>query len=238
ILAAALLALIPLMLVQQLTSTALFHAETLPIVVYALGVLALGLLDDTLARGPGDGSPTRLARARSGAAARRALHRCAQGGRLARAGTAGDELPGALQRALAAGGGRAGPRDQRVQPARPAPRALDEGAPAPRRRLHGRLGRDAPAVDARPVRRARARGRLLRPARAGDARRHRGQPPGRARRPVAGAHAVRDRAAGGARTARRDHRLWRVALNFRVCRTDTRAARTRLLGQALMTSHT
>ncbi len=52
VLAAALLALIPLMLVQQLTSTALFHAETLPIAVYALGVLALGLLDDTLAPEP------------------------------------------------------------------------------------------------------------------------------------------------------------------------------------------
>jgi len=49
ILAAALLALIPLMLVQRLTSTGLFHAETLPIAVYALGVLALGLIDDTLA---------------------------------------------------------------------------------------------------------------------------------------------------------------------------------------------
>jgi UDP-GlcNAc:undecaprenyl-phosphate GlcNAc-1-phosphate transferase len=49
ILAPALLALIPLMLVQRLTSTGLFHAETLPIAVYALGVLALGLIDDTLA---------------------------------------------------------------------------------------------------------------------------------------------------------------------------------------------
>jgi UDP-GlcNAc:undecaprenyl-phosphate GlcNAc-1-phosphate transferase len=48
-LAAALLALIPLMLIQELTSTALFHAEALPIAVYALGVLALGLIDDLLA---------------------------------------------------------------------------------------------------------------------------------------------------------------------------------------------
>jgi UDP-GlcNAc:undecaprenyl-phosphate/decaprenyl-phosphate GlcNAc-1-phosphate transferase len=54
ILAAALLAMIPLMLVQRLTSTGLFHAETLPIAVYALGVLALGLIDDTLA--PDDAS--------------------------------------------------------------------------------------------------------------------------------------------------------------------------------------
>jgi len=59
ILAAALLALIPLMLVQRLASTALFHAETLPIAVYALGVIALGLIDDTLAPEPAsvEGSP-------------------------------------------------------------------------------------------------------------------------------------------------------------------------------------
>ncbi len=52
-LAAALLALIPLMLLQRLSSTAIFHPETVPIAIYALGVLALGLIDDTL------GSPTR-----------------------------------------------------------------------------------------------------------------------------------------------------------------------------------
>lgn len=49
-LAAALLALIPLMLLQKLASTQVFHPEVLPIAVYALGVLALGLVDDTLAR--------------------------------------------------------------------------------------------------------------------------------------------------------------------------------------------
>jgi UDP-GlcNAc:undecaprenyl-phosphate GlcNAc-1-phosphate transferase len=48
--AAALLALIPLMLVQRLASEAVFYPVALPIAVYALGVLALGLLDDTLAR--------------------------------------------------------------------------------------------------------------------------------------------------------------------------------------------
>jgi UDP-GlcNAc:undecaprenyl-phosphate GlcNAc-1-phosphate transferase len=46
--AATLIALIPLTLLGKLTSTELFHPETLPIVVYALGVLALGLIDDTL----------------------------------------------------------------------------------------------------------------------------------------------------------------------------------------------
>ncbi len=50
--AAGLLALIPLMLVQRLASTAVFHPEELPVVFYALGVLALGLIDDTLAPEP------------------------------------------------------------------------------------------------------------------------------------------------------------------------------------------
>jgi UDP-GlcNAc:undecaprenyl-phosphate/decaprenyl-phosphate GlcNAc-1-phosphate transferase len=49
-LAAALLALIPLTLLARLASTQVFHPELLPIAVYALGVLALGLLDDTLDR--------------------------------------------------------------------------------------------------------------------------------------------------------------------------------------------
>ena len=51
-LAAALVALIPLMLVQELTSTELFHPELLPIAVYVLGVTALGLVDDTLGEDP------------------------------------------------------------------------------------------------------------------------------------------------------------------------------------------
>ncbi len=52
-LAASLLALIPLMLVEKLASTQVFHAEVLPIAVYALGVIGLGLIDDTLgASGP------------------------------------------------------------------------------------------------------------------------------------------------------------------------------------------
>ncbi len=47
-LAAALLGLIPLMLLQRLASTAVFHPEIFPIGVYALGVIGLGLVDDTL----------------------------------------------------------------------------------------------------------------------------------------------------------------------------------------------
>ncbi|MGO9322677.1 MAG: hypothetical protein ACLQBY_18000 [Solirubrobacteraceae bacterium] len=50
-LAAALLALIPLVLLQRLASTQVLPPELLPIAVYALGVLALGLLDDTLGHG-------------------------------------------------------------------------------------------------------------------------------------------------------------------------------------------
>jgi UDP-GlcNAc:undecaprenyl-phosphate/decaprenyl-phosphate GlcNAc-1-phosphate transferase len=54
-LAAALLALIPLMLVQVLGSADVFHPEIFPIAVYALGVLALGLIDDTLGERPEQG---------------------------------------------------------------------------------------------------------------------------------------------------------------------------------------
>jgi UDP-GlcNAc:undecaprenyl-phosphate GlcNAc-1-phosphate transferase len=48
VLGAALLALIPLMLLQVLASAEVFHPEVWPVAVYALGVLALGLIDDTL----------------------------------------------------------------------------------------------------------------------------------------------------------------------------------------------
>jgi UDP-GlcNAc:undecaprenyl-phosphate GlcNAc-1-phosphate transferase len=53
-LAAAPIALIPLLALQRFASTDVLPARLLPIAVYALGVLALGLLDDTLAGG-GDG---------------------------------------------------------------------------------------------------------------------------------------------------------------------------------------
>jgi UDP-GlcNAc:undecaprenyl-phosphate/decaprenyl-phosphate GlcNAc-1-phosphate transferase len=52
VLAAALLALIPLTLLERLASSDLFHREILPVVLYATGVLALGLIDDTLAPRP------------------------------------------------------------------------------------------------------------------------------------------------------------------------------------------
>ncbi len=58
IVAAALLALIPLVLLQRLAGSAVFHLEALPIAIYALGVATLGLIDDTLAEDRAD-SPTR-----------------------------------------------------------------------------------------------------------------------------------------------------------------------------------
>jgi UDP-GlcNAc:undecaprenyl-phosphate/decaprenyl-phosphate GlcNAc-1-phosphate transferase len=70
IIAAALLALIPLMLVQRLASTAVFYPVMLPVALYALGVLALGLIDDTLAREDGDGSLQRGWRGHGAAALR------------------------------------------------------------------------------------------------------------------------------------------------------------------------
>jgi UDP-GlcNAc:undecaprenyl-phosphate GlcNAc-1-phosphate transferase len=46
--AGALLALVPLALVERLERASVFHPETLAVVVYVLGVAFLGLVDDTL----------------------------------------------------------------------------------------------------------------------------------------------------------------------------------------------
>jgi UDP-GlcNAc:undecaprenyl-phosphate GlcNAc-1-phosphate transferase len=54
-LAAALIALIPLLLVQRLASTQVLPNEFLPIAVYAFGVLALGLVDDAFGASGEDG---------------------------------------------------------------------------------------------------------------------------------------------------------------------------------------
>ncbi len=48
IVAAALIALIPLVLLQRLAGAKVFHPEVLPIALYVLGVATLGLIDDTL----------------------------------------------------------------------------------------------------------------------------------------------------------------------------------------------
>jgi UDP-N-acetylmuramyl pentapeptide phosphotransferase/UDP-N-acetylglucosamine-1-phosphate transferase len=59
VLAASLIALVALMLLERLASSEVFHPEELPIAVYALGVLALGLLDDTLGERHGTWPPPR-----------------------------------------------------------------------------------------------------------------------------------------------------------------------------------
>src|SRR5436190_157463 len=68
--AAALVALVPLTLLSRLASAEVFHPETLPVAAYALGVLALGLIDDTLG-GAGAGAEAEVgsssARARADA---------------------------------------------------------------------------------------------------------------------------------------------------------------------------
>jgi UDP-GlcNAc:undecaprenyl-phosphate GlcNAc-1-phosphate transferase len=51
-LAAALMALVPLSLIQVLGSGEVFHPETAPIALYVLGVAALGLIDDVFAGQP------------------------------------------------------------------------------------------------------------------------------------------------------------------------------------------
>ncbi len=48
IVAAALLALVPLTLIERLAHTAILYPRLLPVAVYALGVACLGLIDDTL----------------------------------------------------------------------------------------------------------------------------------------------------------------------------------------------
>lgn len=61
-LAGALVALIPLLLLQVLASAELFHPELEPIAIYVLGVIALGLIDDTLGERPrGNGGEAREA---------------------------------------------------------------------------------------------------------------------------------------------------------------------------------
>ena len=57
VLAAAVVALVPLMALSKLAGTHVFHAEITPIALYCLGVLCLGLLDDTLGDEPRRGGP-------------------------------------------------------------------------------------------------------------------------------------------------------------------------------------
>src|SRR5438445_12580869 len=68
VLAAALLALIPLELLARLASAEVFHAELLPIALYTIGTMALGLVDDVLGEGAA-GRPARRGWRGHGAAA-------------------------------------------------------------------------------------------------------------------------------------------------------------------------
>jgi len=54
--AAALLALVPLTLIERLAHTAILYPHLIPVAVYALGVACLGLIDDTLG-GVSSGAP-------------------------------------------------------------------------------------------------------------------------------------------------------------------------------------
>jgi len=57
VLASSPIALVALMLLERLAFSEVFHPEELPIAIYALGVLALGLLDDTLGERHGTPPP-------------------------------------------------------------------------------------------------------------------------------------------------------------------------------------
>jgi UDP-GlcNAc:undecaprenyl-phosphate GlcNAc-1-phosphate transferase len=95
IVVAALLALIPLVLLQRLAGTDLFHPEMLPIALYALGVGALGLIDDTLGdarpgtHGDASGAPARAAPRGWRGHGRAALHGELSTGTLKAAGSLG-----------------------------------------------------------------------------------------------------------------------------------------------------
>jgi UDP-GlcNAc:undecaprenyl-phosphate/decaprenyl-phosphate GlcNAc-1-phosphate transferase len=55
--AVAPLALVPLMLIARLGETHVFYPEILPVAVYAVGVMALGLIDDSFGHGGPEGEP-------------------------------------------------------------------------------------------------------------------------------------------------------------------------------------
>jgi UDP-GlcNAc:undecaprenyl-phosphate/decaprenyl-phosphate GlcNAc-1-phosphate transferase len=95
IVAAALIALIPLVLLQRLAGAKIFHPEVLPIALYALGVATLGLIDDTLGEArPGSpggvlDEPTRPPRRGWRGHGRAALHGELSTGTLKAAGSLG-----------------------------------------------------------------------------------------------------------------------------------------------------
>jgi UDP-GlcNAc:undecaprenyl-phosphate GlcNAc-1-phosphate transferase len=70
VLAAAAIALVPLELLQRLASAEVIHPELVPIALYALGVIGLGLLDDVLGGGHPERQAPRGVRAHATAALR------------------------------------------------------------------------------------------------------------------------------------------------------------------------
>jgi len=68
---AALIALVPLTLIERLAHTVILYPRLIPVTVYALGVACLGLIDDTLGIGRSDASPAPRGWRGHGAAAMR-----------------------------------------------------------------------------------------------------------------------------------------------------------------------
>jgi UDP-GlcNAc:undecaprenyl-phosphate GlcNAc-1-phosphate transferase len=175
IVAAALIALIPLVLLQRLAGAKVFHPEVLPIALYVLGVATLGLIDDTLgearpgSRSGGLDAPSRPLRRGWRGHGRAALHGELSTGTLKAAGSLGLALfamsfeglskPRWL---LAVGVLVLATNVFNLLDLRPG-RAIKAFV------LLG-AGLTLGSLVARAVRRARARGRPVRSARAGDAR--------------------------------------------------------------------
>ena len=70
VLVAALLALVPLVLIERIANTTILYPQLIPVSVYVLGVACLGLIDDTLGDPPGATPGPRGWRGHSGAALR------------------------------------------------------------------------------------------------------------------------------------------------------------------------
>jgi UDP-N-acetylmuramyl pentapeptide phosphotransferase/UDP-N-acetylglucosamine-1-phosphate transferase len=70
VLAAALLALVPLVLIERIAHTTILYPQLIPVSVYVLGVACLGLIDDTLGERPGGTPGPRGWRGHGGAALR------------------------------------------------------------------------------------------------------------------------------------------------------------------------
>ena len=169
----------------------------------------------------------------------RAVHGRAQGLRLARPRVVRDELPGLSNGRwlLAAAVLVLATNVFNLLDLRPG-RSIEGLRAARRRRSTLGSGTTAPAVGARPVRRARARRRrsmtCASAAMLGDTGAN-------LLGALAGLWLVLTLSGTGQlvalAAARRHHPLRRASIDFRAHRTDSRAARTRLLGQALMTLH-